>query len=142
MSDKPKLVSNFNNSITFSVAITEEMIKELVDKFYTSVRQDALLGPIFADKIQNNWDEHLNTMYNFWSSIALTTGRYKGQPLLKHLNLPKLEEHHFIRWITLFTKNAHEICPKDAAEFFIDRAKRIADSLMRGIAFYHEKEQL
>jgi len=61
--------------------ISEENICQLVDAFYTKVRADEALAPIFDRAIQD-WGPHLNKMYAFWSSVMLTTGRYKGNPLI------------------------------------------------------------
>jgi hemoglobin len=63
--------------------ITEETIKELVDIFYGKVSRDEDLGPIFRNVIgegEEAWRPHLETMYNFWSSIFLGSGRYNGRP--------------------------------------------------------------
>src|SRR5262245_49337538 len=105
--------------------ITEAMIGELVTRFYGRVREDALLGPVFA--VVEDWDEHLAKLRNFWSSVVLTTGRYHGQPMRAHLPLTLIGEH-FDRWLDLFEKTAREVCPPAAATHFIDKARRIADS--------------
>ena len=60
------------------------------------------------------------------------TGRFKGKPLKTHMPLP-IGEAHFARWLQLFGETAAETCPPAAAEFFVDRAERIAESLMIGI---------
>ncbi len=119
-----------------SLDITESMIKNIVHSFYAKVGNDPLIGPIFKDKLGNDWNHHLAQMCDFWSGIALSTGRYKGQPLPKHINLPGLEKEHFIRWLSLFEENVHSLCSEKIAEFFVNKAKKIADSLMHGIAFY------
>ena len=62
----------------------EQQIKELVDSFYSRVRKDELLGPVFAEAIGEGWDAHLVTMSDFWSSVLLASGRYKGNPMLVH----------------------------------------------------------
>ncbi len=59
---------------------TEEDIKTLVDSFYERVNSDELLSPIFNQMTQVNWDEHLPTMYQFWSSLLLRSNTYRGQP--------------------------------------------------------------
>lgn len=105
--------------------ITEEMIGELVTRFYGRVREDALLGPVFA--IVQNWDEHLAKLTDFWSSVVLMSGRYRGSPMRAHLPL-SLSGDHFDRWLDLFEQTAREICPPAAAALFIDKARRIADS--------------
>lgn len=105
--------------------ITEEMIGELVTRFYGRVREDALLGPVFA--IVRNWDEHLAKLRDFWSSVVLMSGRYHGSPMRAHLPL-NLVGDHFDRWLDLFEQTAREVCPPAAAALFIDKARRIADS--------------
>jgi hemoglobin len=105
--------------------ITEEMIGELVTGFYGRVREDALLGPVFA-KVQD-WDGHLAKLKDFWSSVVLMTGRYHGSPMRAHLPLTLIGDH-FDRWLDLFEQTAREVCPPAAAALFIDKARRIADS--------------
>jgi len=105
--------------------ITEEMIGELVTRFYGRVREDELLGPVFA--AVQDWDAHLAKLKNFWSSVVLMTGRYQGQPMRAHLPL-SLIGNHFDRWLDLFEQTAREVCPPAAAALFIDKARRIADS--------------
>ena len=105
--------------------ITEEMIGELVIRFYGRVREDELLGPVFA--VVQDWDAHLANLTNFWSSVVLMTGRYQGQPMRAHLPL-NLIGAHFDRWLDLFEQTAREVCPPAAAALFIDKARRIADS--------------
>ena len=105
--------------------ITEEMIGELVTRFYGRVREDELLGPVFA--VVQDWDGHLANLKNFWSSVVLMTGRYQGQPMRAHVPLG-LTGGHFDRWLDLFEATAREVCPPAAAALFIDKARRIADS--------------
>jgi hemoglobin len=72
-------------------------------------------------------------MCAFWSSVALMTGRYHGTPMAKHLPLP-VDGDHFDRWLALFEQTAREICPGEAEAHFVERARRIAQSLELGIA--------
>lgn len=111
--------------------IDEAMIERLVRDFYARVRNDDLLAPIFAARI-SDWEPHLQQMFAFWSSVALMTGQYHGRPMAKHLPLP-VDRRHFDRWLALFAETAHEVCPR-AADHFIERAQRIAESLELGIA--------
>ena len=62
-----------------TAGVTEPMIRTLVDAFYAKVRSDAVLGPIFNARI-HDWDEHLAKLADFWSSIVMMSGRYKGRP--------------------------------------------------------------
>ena len=115
--------------------IDEAMIRRLVHAFYRHVRADAFLGPVFETRIKD-WDTHLARMCQFWSSVALMSGAYHGQPMDKHLPLP-VDAAHFDRWLELFVATAREICSANAAEHFIERARRIAESLELGIAWRH-----
>jgi len=115
--------------------IDEAMIERVVHTFYGKVRKDALLGPVFDARIAD-WELHLQRMCAFWSSVALMSGLYHGRPMEKYLPLP-VDGRHFDRWLALFEDTAHEICPPAAAEHFIERAHRVADSLELGIAGQH-----
>ncbi|MGH8259149.1 MAG: group III truncated hemoglobin [Steroidobacteraceae bacterium] len=115
--------------------IDEAMIERLVRTFYGKVRADALLSPVFAERVAD-WEPHLKRMGEFWSSVALMSGVYHGRPMEKHLPLP-VDARHFDRWLDLFRSTAREVCAPVAAEHFIERAERIAQSLEMGIAVRH-----
>lgn len=142
MTNDLKVASNFRNNIGLSLGITESMIKDVVHGFYAKIRADSYIGPIFQEKIGDEWDHHLALMCDFWSGVVLSTGRYKGQPMPKHIVLPNLDKPHFEHWLALFEENAYSVCPKEAADLFISRARKIAESLMLGVAYYSGKESL
>jgi hemoglobin len=120
-----------------AVDITEPMISALVEAFYAKVREDAVLGPVFNARI-DGWTEHLAKLRDFWSSIALMSGRYKGRPMPVHAAIQEISDAHFARWLALFAETAREICPPDAAALFVDRSERIASSLKLGIALHRQ----
>ena len=70
----------FTEHMQRDIGIDEAMIERLVHGFYDGVRGDPVLGPIFAERI-DDWGPHLQRMVDFWSSVMLMTGRYHGQPL-------------------------------------------------------------
>ena len=113
--------------------LNDANLTQLVHGFYGRVRADALLAPIFADHI-SDWGPHLEKLVDFWSSVALMTGRYHGAPMPKHLPLP-IEAEHFERWLELFQQTAIETCPPDGAALVIDRAHRIASSIHANIQY-------
>jgi hemoglobin len=115
--------------------VTEPMIRDLVDAFYAKVRKDEVLGPIFNAAI-TDWDDHLDKLAAFWSSVVLMTGRYKGRPMPAHARIPGISDAHFARWLALFGETARDVCPAPAADLFADRASRIAESLKIGIAMH------
>jgi hemoglobin len=107
--------------------VTEPAIADLVARFYARARCDPLIGPVFNDTIED-WDEHLRTLNAFWSSVMLTTGRYKGNPMAAHLKLP-IEPLFFARWLALWRETAAELFEPDLALQFAAKAERIAESL-------------
>lgn len=118
--------------IVARTGIDAAMIKRLVRHFYAKVREDALLGPVFAARI-GDWEPHLQRMFAFWSSVALLSGEYHGSPMELHQTLP-VDAVHFDRWLALFEAATREICPPAAAGHILERAHRIAQSLEMGIA--------
>lgn len=111
--------------------LDERILKQLVHMFYDRVRKDPLLAPIF-DRHITDWPAHLAKLEDFWSSVALMTGRYHGAPMPKHLPLP-VEQRHFDQWLALFRQSAEEICPPAGADWVIERAERIAASIYTNI---------
>lgn len=136
MSDVPTVSNPRRAAVTAEIAahtgIDEAMIDALVETFYAKVRDDDLIGPVFAARIED-WGPHLAQMKLFWSSVALSTGVYQGRPMPKHLPLP-IDAAHFDRWLALFEATTREVCPPVAAAHFLERARRIAESLELGVA--------
>jgi hemoglobin len=118
--------------------VTETSIADMVDTFYTRVRADELLGPIFADAIGEDWAPHLTKMKAFWSSVLLASRTYKGNPMIAHLQLPRLTHHHFERWLQLWHETARELCTESLGDIFVQRAQTIGTRLLSTISQYHE----
>ena len=116
--------------------VTETTIKLLVDAFYTRVRRDPVLGPIFSCAITHDaWSAHLEKMYSFWSSVMLTSGRYKGDPVSTHRNVVGVEPQMFSNWLGLFEATAAELFVAEIADQFALKARRIAESLKLAMFF-------
>ncbi|SEG60069.1 hemoglobin [Bryocella elongata] len=114
--------------------ITEDEITLLVETFYARVMEDPLLAPIFASRI-HSWDAHLSLLRDFWSSVLLASGRYKGHLMLAHFQL-QLQPQHFARWIALFRATAKDVLPLPAAELAILKAEGLATNMQRGLQIY------
>jgi hemoglobin len=108
---------------------SEDAIARLIDDFYAKIRADAQLGPIFARAIPGDWGPHLATMRNFWSSVMLTSGRYKGNPVAVHGRIEGIELEMFEHWLALFDETCRELFEPSLAEAFHVKAVRIAESL-------------
>lgn len=117
-----------------AAGVTETMICDLVHAFYAAVRADLVLGPIFDREIGDGWDAHLAKLCDFWSSVLLMTGRFKGSPMAAHAALPYVTPAHFVAWLALFAQTAERLCPPDAAALFVAKSQMIAQSLQLGIA--------
>lgn len=128
----PERRARITAEIMARTGIDEPMIEHLVRLFYQRIQAEPVLGPIFATRVAD-WEHHIEKLCAFWSSVALMTGRYHGQPMRMHMDLP-VDRAHFDRWLALFERTAAEVCPPAAAEHFVERARRIADSLEMGIA--------
>ena len=110
-------------------------LKRLVDVFYARVRADGALGPIFNDAI-GDWPEHLEKLADFWSSVMLTSGRYKGQPVPAHRQHgDRITPALFERWLALWTQTTDELMEADAAAALQAKARRIAESLQLALFF-------
>ena len=116
-------------------ALDEPMIHALVHGFYAKIRRDAVLGPIFNRVIGDGWDGHLAKMCDFWSSVMLLSGRYKGNPMIAHMRLKMVKPEHFQHWLALFGETARELFEPEIAALFEARAENIARSLELGM-FY------
>lgn len=111
--------------------LTEADIARLVDRFYDKVRLDPVLGPIFNPAVED-WDAHKQTLVRFWSSIALKSGSYRGNPMAMHRPHP-IRAEHFEHWLALWRDTAAETLAPEHAALFADHAARIARSLMYGL---------
>lgn len=101
-------------------------VKQLVDSFYGKVRNDILIGPIFDEKIQDRWPQHLSKMYTFWQTVLLGEHTYYGSPFPPHAQLP-VEREHFDRWLALFSETLHENFSGKVADEAIWRAEKMAE---------------
>lgn len=110
-------------------------IGELVREFYSTLRRNEQLGPIFAREITGDWEPHLEKMTDFWCSVILKTGNYHGRPVPAHLKLKDVTEADFDIWLGLFAETAAALFAPETAAVFVDRAERIAKSLKLAMFF-------
>ena len=108
--------------------VDEEDLVRLVNRFYAAVRADALIGPVFNDAI-DDWSEHLEKLAAFWSSLMLTSGRYKGMPMAAHLkHRARITPQMFDRWLALWREATEAEMPPAVASSMQAKAARIAES--------------
>lgn len=115
--------------------LEDSMIAAVVDEFYGRVRRDPMLGPVFNGAIAD-WDEHLQKLAGFWSSVMLRSGRYKGNPVAAHLRQKDvITPAMFDRWLALWSELTSELLPKEAARAMQAKAALIAESLKLALFF-------
>lgn len=118
---------------------TQEDISQLVHQFYDRIRLDEVLGPIFNEHI-DDWDEHLEIMVRFWSSILLGSGTYSGAPMPKHIALPDLNAGLFERWLRLFHETTLDLDNELMGQRANALAQRIARSLWLGYQLHNSPQ--
>ncbi|AKH41333.1 hemoglobin [Altererythrobacter atlanticus] len=117
-----------------AIGVDADYIDHMVETFYGRIREDEVLGPIFAERIAD-WPAHLARMKAFWRSVLLNSGEFSGNPMVKHLAIPGLDLGHFSRWLDLFYLTLREAeGHPDATALVGKRARMIADSLLTAIA--------
>ncbi|MDE1905365.1 MAG: group III truncated hemoglobin [Rhodospirillales bacterium] len=117
-------------------AIADAALPPLLELFYDRVRRDAELGPVF-DSAVHDWPAHLQRLAAFWSSVMLTSGRYKGNPMLMHLKHGDIiTDAMFARWLVIWQETTDELLPASAALAMQAKAQRIAERLQIALKIY------
>jgi hemoglobin len=99
-----------------------------VAAYYSRVRRDPELGPIFNGAVED-WEKHLQTLASFWSSVMLTTGRYKGNPLAAHMkHVEAISPALFQSWLALWRETTDDLLAPASARQLQGKAERIAES--------------
>lgn len=107
----------------------------LVSTFYSHVKQDDFIGPIFLDTIpEEEWDSHIQKLTDFWQSNLFFQRVYKGNPLKKHINVDQeldneISQKHFGRWLELWFSTVDALFYGQKAQEAKERARNIASLL-------------
>lgn len=108
-------------------------IKLMVDTFYGKVQENEILGFIFNDIAEVDWDTHLPHMYNFWAGILFGENEFRGQPMYKHIMLSKktkMGDTQFAEWLRLFGETVIELFEGPRADEAIARSQMIARNFL------------
>lgn len=109
----------------------------LVNTFYTKVRANDELGPIFNTAIKD-WDSHLIHLTNFWESQLFRKNVFSGNPLKKHVevdenNNNQLTNDLFGLWLQFWLGTIDELFEGELANLAKDRARNIASFMFMEI---------
>lgn len=103
-------------------------IELLVANFYTKAIEDNTIGYIFTEVAKLNLEVHLPVICDFWESILLGNPVYRGNPMLKHLELAEqtaLTQVHFEVWLAMWEQTIREQFAGEKAELAVQRAQDI-----------------
>ena len=115
--------------------LTEAYLERVIPAFYARVRDDAEIGPLFNATIAD-WPHHLDRLVAFWSSVMLTSGRYKGNPMAAHIkHRAAITPQMFDRWLALWSDVTGEMLPPADAQAMQAKAGMIAESLKLSLFF-------
>lgn len=114
-----------------------EDVALLVNTFYTKVRANDELGPIFNSAIKD-WDSHLIHLTNFWESQLFRKNVFSGNPLKKHVEVDKNNNNQitndlFGLWLQFWLGTIDELFEGQLANLAKDRARNIASFMFMEI---------
>jgi hemoglobin len=112
-------------------------ITKLVNVFYSKVINDNTIGFIFKNHTHFSFETHIPVMISFWATTLLGISNYKGNPMIKHIELNKitpLNPQHFKQWLTLWEQTILENFEGITANEAIAKAKNIAALMQYKIA--------
>lgn len=111
-------------------------IEFLIDTFYKKVVIDPTIGDFFNTIIVLDWAVHIPIMYDFWETVLLGNMKYKGNPVMRHIELNRkaaLTEIHFSTWVALWRETINEHFEGKKAAEAIDRAEKMEKLLLAKI---------
>lgn len=81
---------------------SREDIHKVVHDFYYKLLDIPEMKLFFAEGMEMDMESHLDIIVSFWESALLGASNYKGNVMLKHIELDKikrLDEAHFDIWV-------------------------------------------
>jgi hemoglobin len=119
-----------------------EDVSKLVRTFYSKVRIDETLAPIFNSIIED-WEEHLEKITDFWTMTLFGGKSYGGNPITAHQHADeKVKEgitpFHFGTWLNLWFATLDEFYAGENTDTLKRRARKMQTFLM--IAIFENRQ--
>ncbi|MEX0327175.1 MAG: group III truncated hemoglobin [Ruegeria sp.] len=111
---------------------TPEQIKAQVSAFYARVRTDDVLGPVFANHV-DDWPAHEKKIAAFWRNAILFERSYDGNPQRVHIERMDVKPEFFAHWLDLFDEVATDTLPPETAIPWVALARRIGAGMKAGV---------
>ena len=124
---------------------SREDISLFINKFYDKVKVDPVIGIIFNEIVNMDWDNHIPVIVDFWETILLDNPVYKKNAMEVHYDLNKkfpLEKKHFDAWLFLFNSTVDELFEGKTATMAKTRARSIANLMQFKINDNNNKRSL
>lgn len=113
---------------------THDDVEDLLRRFYGRALVDDLLGEPFTEVREAGLESHLRVMCDFWETLLLTTGSYRGSLFRVHQDAHARHPfgaEHFDRWLTLWRESVDEMYAGPVAEKAKQQGERIATAMHR-----------
>ncbi len=115
---------------------TRSAIDEVVSAFYEQAVHDPVIGHFFTQVARLDLESHLPIIGDFWESVLLGSGSYRGNPMLKHLQLAEkspLRQEHLDRWLELWEQTIRASYAGDKAALAVQRANGIGRLILHKV---------
>lgn len=114
-----------------------EDVSLLVHSFYSKIRANDELGPIFNKAIKD-WEHHLEHLTDFWESQLFRKNVFVGNPLKKHVEVDQANNNEisndlFGLWLQFWIQTLDELFEGDKVDLAKNRARNIAGFLFMEI---------
>lgn len=105
----------------------------VVSAFYKKLMTDEVVKTFFIEVVPIDLEEHLPVIVDFWESALLAQGNYRGNPMIKHIEMSRkkqLERIHLETWLQHWEETIREGFEGKVAETAIIRARSIGEMIL------------
>lgn len=118
-------------------------IQLLVETFYSKIRVDDDLGPIF-NTIITDWASHFELLTDFWETQLFLKRKYHGNPVSVHQEVDdkmgnSITSEHFGLWLNVWFATIDELFAGETAWIAKNRAQKMSTMLFMKI-YEHRNE--
>jgi len=87
-------------------------LQVLVELFYATLVVDEIIGHFFTEVVIIDFEKHIPHIIDFWESVLFGTGKYKGNPIKKHIDLHRLHRitaGDFNSWLNIWNRTINKL---------------------------------
>lgn len=118
-------------------------LNDIVVSFYSLVRSDEVLSPIF-EKAIDDWDEHLEKITDFWNIQLFQVKGYTGNPIQTHQQVDEANDYSitpelFGKWLFYWMNTINERFEGPTTELLKERTRKMQTVLY--LKMFEKKQQ-